>query len=48
MKIKKVYISLSADFIHHGHINLIEKASSYGNLVVGLLTEKEFPTRSSL
>jgi phosphoenolpyruvate mutase len=48
MKIKKVYISLSADFIHHGHINLIEKASSYGNLVVGLLTEKAIATNKDL
>ena len=23
---KKVYIALSADFLHHGHINLIKEA----------------------
>ena len=30
MKKKKVYLSLSADNIHHGHINVISKASSMG------------------
>jgi phosphoenolpyruvate mutase len=37
---KKVYIALSLDIIHHGHINLIEKASKFGELTVGLLTDK--------
>ena len=27
---KKVYIALSADVIHHGHINLINNAIKYG------------------
>lgn len=37
---KKVYIALSLDIIHHGHINLIEKASKFGELTAGLLTDK--------
>ena len=37
---KLVYLGLSADFIHHGHINLISKASEYGNVMVGLLTDE--------
>ena len=37
---KKVYIAMSADFIHHGHINIIEKARSLGEVTVGLLTDK--------
>ena len=37
---KKVYIALSADVIHHGHINLINNAKKYGSLIVGLLTDK--------
>ena len=37
---KKVYIALSADVIHHGHINLIKNAKKYGSLIVGLLTDK--------
>tara|TARA_B100001250_G_scaffold401979_1_gene414513 strand:- start:1171 stop:2475 length:1305 start_codon:yes stop_codon:yes gene_type:complete len=40
MKKKTVYIGLSADSIHHGHINLIEKARNYGNVIIGLLTDK--------
>ena len=37
---KKVYIGLSLDIIHHGHINLIQKAAKFGELTVGLLTDK--------
>ena len=37
---KKVYIAMASDFLHHGHINIIEKASSYGELTIGLLTDK--------
>ena len=37
---KKVYIGMSADFIHVGHINLINNAIKYGNVTVGLLTDK--------
>ena len=40
MNKKKVYIALSADVIHHGHINLINNAKKYGSLIVGLLTDK--------
>jgi len=40
MKIKKIYIGLTADSLHHGHINLIEKARKYGQIIVGLLTDK--------
>lgn len=40
MNKKIVYIGLTADTIHHGHINLIEKGRSYGELIVGLLTDE--------
>lgn len=40
MKKKIVYIGLSLDIIHHGHINLIKSASNYGELIVGLITDK--------
>ena len=36
---KKVYLGMSADLIHPGHINIIKKAASYGKVVVGLLTD---------
>jgi phosphoenolpyruvate phosphomutase / 2-hydroxyethylphosphonate cytidylyltransferase len=38
-KQKKVYIGMSADLIHPGHINIINKASELGKLTVGLLTD---------
>ena len=37
---KKVYVGMAADLIHHGHINIIKKASELGEVVVGLLTDK--------
>lgn len=37
---KKVYIAISADIIHQGHINLIKKAAEYGDLTVGVLTDE--------
>ena len=36
----KVYVGMSADIIHHGHINILNTASGYGNVIVGLLTDK--------
>lgn len=41
---KTVYIAISADILHHGHINLIKKASEYGNLIVGVLTDEAIAT----
>lgn len=35
-----VYVALSADLIHPGHINILKIAQSYGSVVVGLLTDK--------
>ena len=35
-----VYVGMSADFLHHGHINLINEAAKLGELTVGLLTDK--------
>ena len=39
-KNKTVYIALTADILHHGHINLIEKGRMYGEIIIGLLTDK--------
>ena len=40
----KVYIGMSADLLHPGHLNIIEQARKYagdnGEIVVGLLTDK--------
>ena len=40
MKKKIVYVGLAADILHEGHINLLKFASKYGNVYVGLLTDK--------
>ncbi len=36
---KKVYVGLSVDLIHEGHINILKTASKYGDVIVGLLTD---------
>ena len=37
---KKVYVGMSIDLIHPGHINVIKEASKLGKVTVGLLTDK--------
>ena len=37
---KKVYVALCADILHAGHINILKKASKYGEITVGLLTDR--------
>ena len=36
---KKVYVAMSVDLIHKGHINIIKEASKLGEVTVGLLTD---------
>ncbi len=36
---KKVYVGMSADLFHHGHLNIINEAKKLGSVVVGLLTD---------
>tara|TARA_B100000945_G_scaffold320788_1_gene332118 strand:+ start:589 stop:1881 length:1293 start_codon:yes stop_codon:yes gene_type:complete len=40
MKNKTIYTAFSVDILHEGHINLLKKASKYGKVIVGLLTDK--------
>ena len=41
MKTKKlVYVGLSADILHEGHINILKIANKYGEVIVGLLTDQ--------
>jgi phosphoenolpyruvate phosphomutase len=47
-KLKIIYMTLSAEMLHHAHINLINKAQKYGKLVVGLLTDKAISEKKSL
>ena len=37
---KRVYVAMSTDIIHHGHINIIETARKLGEVTVGLMTDK--------
>ena len=48
MKNKTVYISLSVDVLHHGHINLINHAKKYGKVVAGLLTDSAISSRKRI
>lgn len=36
----KVYVGMSADLIHPGHLNILNEAAKLGDVVVGLLTDK--------
>jgi len=36
---KKVFVGLSVDLFHEGHINILKTASKYGDVIVGLLTD---------
>ena len=38
-KAKKVYIGMTADILHHGHMNLLEAARKYGDIIIGLFTD---------
>ena len=37
---KKIYVGMSADLIHPGHMNIIKKASEFGDVTIGLLTDR--------
>lgn len=37
---KKVYVGMSTDVIHHGHIKILEAARELGEVTVGLLTDE--------
>ena len=49
MKKKKiVYVGLSADILHKGHINILKTASAYGEVCVGLLTDAAIASYKSI
>ena len=39
-KRKISYLAMSADILHIGHLNIINEAAKYGDLIVGILTDK--------
>ena len=40
-KIKRpiVFLPMAVDFLHHGHTRIIKKASKYGSVIIGLMTD---------
>ena len=52
MELKKVYTCFCTDVIHEGHINIINNAKKYGEVIVGVLSDaamiryNQFPTVS--
>lgn len=40
MNAKTVYVGMSADLVHPGHLNIIRRARQLGDVTVGLLTDK--------
>ncbi len=37
---KKVYVGMSADLLHHGHLNILRVARELGDVTVGVLTDQ--------
>ncbi len=48
IKKKIVYVGLSADILHEGHINILNIAYKYGKVIVGLLTDEAIATYKKL
>ncbi|MCH5165430.1 MAG: phosphoenolpyruvate mutase [Clostridiales bacterium] len=44
----KVYIAMSADVLHQGHINVINEGQKYGEVIIGLLTDEAIATYKRL
>ena len=45
---KTVYLAISVDTIHPGHINIIKKASKLGELTIGILTDSAIASYKKL
>ena len=45
---KTVYVGMSADLIHPGHINVLNEASKLGTVIVGVLTDEAIATYKRL
>ena len=37
---KKVYVGMGTDLVHHGHINIIKEARELGEVTIGLLSDR--------
>ena len=47
-KKKIVYLAMSVDFLHSGHLRIIKLAKKYGNLIIGLMSDKAIIEYKSL
>ena len=47
-KNKIVYVAFAADILHKGHINILKKANKFGDVTVGLLTDKAIASYKKL
>ena len=47
-KEKTIYIGITGDIVHPGIINIIQKASTYGRVIVGLLTDSAIVSHKRL
>jgi phosphoenolpyruvate phosphomutase len=45
---KKVYLGMTADIMHPGLIHIINEATNYGEVIIGLLTDKAISTHKRL
>ncbi|MFR5682851.1 MAG: isocitrate lyase/phosphoenolpyruvate mutase family protein [Clostridia bacterium] len=44
----KIYLGMTADIMHPGLINIIQEATKYGDVIVGLLTDRAIATHKRL
>ena len=44
----KVYVALSADFIHPGHLKILKEARKLGKVIIGVLTDEAIATYKRL
>lgn len=47
-KPKQVYVAMSADLVHPGHLNIIQSALEHGEVTIGLLTDAAIATYKRL
>jgi len=47
-KQKKVYVGMSVDLVHPGHLKIINEAKKYGKVIIGLLTDKAITSYKKL
>ena len=45
---KIVYVGVSIDLMHPGHINILQKAVKYGDTIIGLFTDKAIASYKSI